>query len=158
MTPTSRLPAPRRSYLPILGFGSLIAALIGLMLMFEEPRLALSESLEDLTAASTAVRTVYVETDPVSTGVSLQETGGLSLRFRIGLPGRNAAKQFKQVAPIFYGEMLRDFSRDPVAEDAGTGRLDLAGIEARVQGVLEGLLGDGVVRTVRVTEVRRRPI
>lgn len=158
MTRISRPAAPRRPLLPILGFGSLIAALLGLMLMFEKPRLVMHEGIEQLTAASTKIRIVYIETDPVSTGVSLQETGGLALRFRIGLPGRNAAKQFKQVAPIFYGEMLRDFSREPVAEEPATGRLDLAGIEARAQGVLEGLLGDGMVRTVRVTEVRRRPI
>ena len=157
MTPAKPARKPNRPVLPMLAFGAIILALLGLLLQFEEPRLAVVERLQQLASATAdRARTVYVETQPIGGGSHLMAGDAVSIRLRIGLQDRQAAARFKQMEPAFYGEMLRTFDGDPVAADPETGRFDLPGIESRVRGVLSGLLGDAVVRDVRVTELRRR--
>jgi hypothetical protein len=156
MTPYKPAKKPGRPVLPVLGFGTIILALVAL-LQFEEPRLAVLDRLDQL-AGGRAKRTVYVETDPIAGGSGLIDADSVSVRLRIGLADRSRIKQFQQVAPAFYGELLREFDRQPINADPTTGRVDLFGIESRARGVLEALLGVEAVRYVRVTEVRRRPL
>ncbi|MEQ9641033.1 MAG: hypothetical protein RIM84_13505 [Alphaproteobacteria bacterium] len=143
-----------------LGFAALIGGLLGLLLLFEAPRVAVREKAEDLAKAATSARMVYVETEPMGAAVSTGgvDSGYMALKFRIGLPGRKNAKQLEAVLPLLYGQMVRDFSRAPIRPDDESGKLDLLAIEGRVRGLLDDLLGPGIVDTVRIVDVRRQVI
>ncbi len=148
------------SLLAVFGFAMVIAGLLGLILLFEAPRVALRENVEDLAKAATKSRTVYVETEPMGAAMSTGgiDAGYMALKFRIGLPGRTKAKELEAVLPKLYGEMVQDFASTPVRADPETGKLNLLAIEGRVRTILDDLLGPGVVDTVRVVETRRKLI